>query len=957
MNLKFTILWNWQHCHRFTLFFNNFSRWLEETGRVEPETARQELLWEYDDLFKGTHAGIYIPLWASACKGRGDILMDAVTLDLIKTYNVWGYTPADMDGNPPDFIGQQFHFLCYLRAAALHALENGDETAEYEQAAADFTAGFLLDTVREVCAGIRRNCKAPVFAAAADELEKYAAVLAGGKGIDTGGISEAPLPSGAIPAELSCYGAYQHGRFPPRPDKPERLIPTTCTTNCGGRCALLVREQEDCILEIKAAPGAAAAGMRPCARGLLCRETYMSGRRLRYPMRRAGERGEGRFRRISWEEAADIAAAQWLRIRDNYGPQARYVNYSSGVQSLLRPDAMIKRLANLDGGHLEWYNSYSTACIAFTMPYIYGDNRNGNSLDDILNTRLIILWGFNPDETVFGSERGHYLDKAKEKGIPIVAIDPRQSDTALSRAGEWIGIRPSTDAALADALAFVIWSEGLQDQHFMDTYCLGFDENHMAAGVPPGNSYHSYLFGEQDGIPKTAEWAEAITGVAAETIRKLARRYAQTKPACLLQGWGPQRTACGEQTVRGIAMLACLTGNVGISGGSAGGPGGRSLQVPGFPVPANPCPGKIPSFAWTTAIERGTGMTPEQDGLQGTERLSCNIKLMCNFAGNVLINQHGDINNTIRILKDTAKCEFIMVSDVLMTSSACFADLLLPAASSLEQENIALPWNSGHYILHNARLTKPLFGSRFEYFFIEALAGRIGLVDGWTEGCADPAQWLEKMYAGFHKKMPELPDYETFKKQGGYFFRNIKPYIAYADQIRDPPGHPFNTPSGKIEIFSRRMFDLNRPLEVPAIPRYVPPPEGPFDPLREKYPLQLIGYHTKRRTHSTHDTNPKLERLDPQRLWMNPLDAGERFLADGDMAEIFNDRGRIRIPVFVTRRIIPGVTALSQGAWYTPDKDGTDILGSINVLTSARLTPFARGNAHHTCLVEVRKYG
>jgi anaerobic dimethyl sulfoxide reductase subunit A len=426
-----------------------------------------------------------------------------------------------------------------------------------------------------------------------------------------------------------------------------------------------------------------------------------------------------------------------------------------------------------------------------------------------------------------------------------------------------------------------------------------------------------------------------------------------------MQGNGPQRTACGEQTVRAIAALTALTGNIGIPGGSAGGTGGRTMfpYAMGFPIPKSPYPGSIPSFQWTRAIEHATEMTPEADGVVGVQKLDVNIKLVFNFAGNTLINQHSDINNTVRILKDTGKCEFILASDVLMTPSARFADVLLPGASSLEQENMSQPWGGGNYLLYNAKLIDPLFGSRFEYPFIEGIARRIGLYDAFSEGHANAGEWLEAVYATFRKAMPDLPEFSIFKKDGGHSFKQLKTQIAYADQIRDPANNPFKTPSGKIEIFSPRLYGLNRHDEVPGTPAYVPPPEGPQDPLREKYPLQLIGYHTKRRTHSTHDSNRWLEAVDPQRLWIHPEDAAERGLKNEEKADIYNDRGRVRIPVFVTTRIIKGVVAMSQGGWYTPDQEGTDVRGSINVLTSIKPTPLARGNPQHTNLVEVAKSG
>jgi anaerobic dimethyl sulfoxide reductase subunit A len=375
----------------------------------------------------------------------------------------------------------------------------------------------------------------------------------------------------------------------------------------------------------------------------------------------------------------------------------------------------------------------------------------------------------------------------------------------------------------------------------------------------------------------------------------------------------------------------------------------------GYPIPKSPYSGIIPSFQWTRAIEQGTAMTPEADGLEGVEKLGSNIKLVFNFAGNTLINQHSDVNNTVRILRNTKKCEFILASDVLMTPSARFADILLPGASSLEHENMSQPPGGGSYLLYNAQLIEPVFGSCFEYAFLEGMARGLGLHEAWTEGRSGPGEWLAWIYGVFRQELPELPEFGEFKKKGGYSFKNPRTLIAYEDQIRDPAGHPFKTPSGKIEIFSPRLYNLNRRHEVPGIPSYVPPPEGPQDPLREKYPLQLIGYHTKRRTHSTHDSNRWLEAVDPQRLWIHPADAENRRLKDGDEADIFNDRGRVRIPVFVTPRVIRGVVALSQGAWYTPDGEGTDRRGCINVLTSVRPTPLARGNPQHTNLVEVVK--
>lgn len=169
-------------------------------------------------------------------------------------------------------------------------------------------------------------------------------------------------------------------------------------------------------------------------------------------------------------------------------------------------------------------------------------------------------------------------------------------------------------------------------------------------------------------------------------------------------------------------------------------------------------------------------------------------------------------------------------------------------------------------------------------------------------------------------------------------------------------GIPFKTPSGKIEIFCKALHDLGNPEEIGGLPVYFEPREGYEESLKGKYPLQMIGYHTKRRTHSIHDQNRLMEELDPPAIWMNPKDAEARGIEDGELVEVFNDRGVVRIPANVTERIIEGACAMSQGGWYTPDKDGVDTRGSINVLTFAdKPTPIAKGNPQHSNLVDIRK--
>lgn len=211
---------------------------------------------------------------------------------------------------------------------------------------------------------------------------------------------------------------------------------------------------------------------------------------------------------------------------------------------------------------------------------------------------------------------------------------------------------------------------------------------------------------------------------------------------------------------------------------------------------------------------------------------------------------------------------------------------------------------------------------------------------------------MRALYEKLRQEEPELPDYGQFSRAMGHKYRHQPENTAFKKQIEDPERHPFPTPSGKIELYSERLKSSG---ELPAIPRYVPSFEGP-ESADGRYPLQLIGFHVKNRCHSIHGNNEAMEDLEPHRLWINPEDAARRGLTQGDEAEVFNDRGRLRICVYITRRIMPGVAAIPQGAWFRPE-GGVDMGGNINTLTTQRPSPLARGNPQHSNLVEVIKAG
>ena len=945
-------LWTW---HRFAEFFSCRDKAMKICGEFADWNLHTRREWEleYDFLFRGTDAGRNIPLWASVSKEE-QVLQNQTTLEVIHFYHRLGYRPVLMEGNPADYIGEQLRFLAYLTAALSGKMGKTAEAEDIRRARDRFISDYVLDTAKMVRDAVGRRTE---FAGYAWFMKLLLQALADFEEVES---ELRSVLKAEDEAEMAWRTVIENGLCPPIADEPPRTINTAGLNNCGGICVIRPTVSEGCMLDIRSDTSSNNPQIRACVRGRGYRKTFLNPGRLRYPMKRLGKRGSGKFERISWEEAVDLLAENWKRIKAAYGPGSRYVIYATGVEGILQPRDMAKRLLALDGGFLDYFNSYSSACVNYTTPYIFGTDICGNSPADMQNTKLLILWGDNPAETIFGPERNYYLSQLKEKGIRIIVIDPRQSQTAVAYADQWIPINPASDSALADAMAYVIWSENLQDQHFMDIYCLGFDEEHMPEGISEGSglSYHSYLFGRQDGIPKTPEWAESITGIPAEAIRNLAREYALAKPACIIPGLGPQRHGNGEQTTKGLCMLACLTGNVGIPGGGAAGNGNvfehRAPELSGSCV-TNPYPGKIPVFLWTKAIEHGDKMTASEDRVEGMERLESNIKMIVNLAGNTLVNQHSDINDTIRILEDESKCEFIVTSDIFMTSSARYSDLLLPATSVFEGSNIVAPWRGNNYFLRNNQVIAPLFECRFEWEWQKELAKKLGIYKEFIDGKPEVEQWLRESYEKMRKEEPGLPEYEIFCEAGGWQFQDPVCYIAFEKEIADPENHPFATPSGKIEIFSKRLYDFHQP-DIPPIPRYVPCPEGPEDSLRKKYPLQLIGWHTRRRCHSIHDNNEWQDEVETPGLWIHPQDAKVRGIHDGDLVEVWNDRGRVRIPAVVTRRVKAGVAAMSQGGWYTPDKEGTDVRGSINVLTSAKNpTPLAKGNPQHTNLVEVRR--
>lgn len=757
---------------------------------------------------------------------------------------------------------------------------------------------------------------------------------------------------------------------------------SSCVVNCGSRCPLRLHVQDGVVVRVETDNlGDDEFGshqVRACVRGRSVRQRIYNPDRLKYPMKRVGPRGSGEFEQISWEEAFDLIADKIKELVEDYGNESIYLNYGTGtlgavVAKSWPPSATpIARLMNCYGGYLNHYGDYSAAQIESGLPYTFGNTWadtwvTNNSIEDIVNSKLMIYFGNNPGETrMSGGGMIYSLQKYKQmSGAKMIVIDPRYTDTAVTAADEWIPIRPGTDAALINALAYVMITEDLHDQEFLDTYCIGFDKDHMPEGYEDQDSYKDYILGTgADGTAKTPEWASLITGIPATKIVQLAREIALTKPCFITQGWGPQRQANGEQTSRAIPMLAILTGNIGIHGGGTGArESSFRIGMVGFPTLENPVKTYISVFNWPDAIMHATEMTALKDGVIGKDKLDVPIKFIWNYAGNTLINQHADVNYTAELLGNESKCEMIVTVDVHMTPSAKFSDILLPDTTNFEKMDIAMNGDASSmgYAIFCEPAIEPMFETMHVYDMCAEIAKRLGVEEKFTEG-RTVEDWLHYCIDETRKSNPDWPDFESFRDMGIYKVSNPgDPYVAYQGFREDPEENPLLTPSGKLEIFSSRLHEIGQTWEleegdlITGLPIYVPTWEGVSDPLRKTYPLQFISAHYKQRTHSTYGNVAWMKEVAPQEVWINPIDAEPRGIQNGDYVYVYNDRGRTRIPARVTPRIVPGVVHLSEGAWYDPDEEGVDHGGCANILTRYRPSPLAKGDPMHTALVEVEK--
>jgi biotin/methionine sulfoxide reductase len=694
------------------------------------------------------------------------------------------------------------------------------------------------------------------------------------------------------------------------------------------------------------------------------RETYLEkGVRSN----RAGRGGEP-FVRVTWDRAIDLVAAELERVKRDHGNEAIFAGSYGWASSgrLNHPRTLLKRLLNLHGGFTDHVLDYSRAAAMVIVPHVVGsEDPVGIKLtawDSIIeNAELILSFGgmapknFQIDSGGMGVHRGNdWMRRIRCAGIDVVYMSPLRSDISEVLDARWLPIRPNTDTAMMLGIAHTLYAEGLHDRDFLDRYCSGFDV------------FARYLTGATDGVPKSAEWAAPICEIDADTIRDLARR-ATSRRTMITLAYSLQRGDHGEQPIWMGITLAAMLGQIGLPGGgfgvgygSMGTKGMRRAPAPLRAMPAgnNPTGRFIPVSRITDML-----LSPGESYDFNGKRLTYPDIHMVMWGGGNPFHHHQDIN---KLLRGWQKPDTIVVQEIFWTPVARFADIVLPACSTLERDDISAGWwDNVVYAMKQA--IPPIGESRSDFAIVAALAERLGHGAAFTEG-RDEIGWVRFLYDSLADTLSQeqmsLPEFGRFWQDGRVVLPEAAtPFVLFQDFRRDPKAHPLGTPSGKIEIYSSTIASFGYD-DCPGHPTWLEPSEWLGSKLAERHPLHLISNQPGPRLHGQLDPSPlsmaqKVHGREP--LWINPGDAEHRGIRDGDIVHVHNDRGACLAGAHVTDAIRPGVVQLATGAWYDPadaSRAGTlDKHGNPNVLTLDKGTSkLAQAPAAHSLLVEVERW-
>ncbi|WP_432701230.1 molybdopterin guanine dinucleotide-containing S/N-oxide reductase [Kluyvera cryocrescens] len=714
------------------------------------------------------------------------------------------------------------------------------------------------------------------------------------------------------------------------------------------------------------------------------RDQVHSKTRVRYPMVRKGflaspenpqgVRGQDEFVRVSWDDALALIDRQHRRIRDSYGPASIFAGSygwrSNGV--LHKAATLLQRYMSLAGGYTGHLGDYSTGAAQAIMPHVVGGNevyQQQTSWPMVLeHSDVVVLWSANPLNTLkiswnASDEQGlPYFEQLRQSGKRLICIDPMRSETVafFGESMEWIAPHMGTDVAMMLGIAHTLVVNEWHDAEFLARYTTGFP------------TFADYLLGSNDGEAKSAEWAAAICGVSADKIRELADIF-RKNTTMLMSGWGMQRQQFGEQKHWMLVTLAAMLGQIGTPGGgfglsyhfaNGGNPTRRAAvlaSMQGTVKGGVDAVDKIPVARIVEALEN-PGAPYQHNGL---DRHFPDIRFVW-WAGGANFTHHQDTNRLIRAWQ---KPELVVISECNWTAAARHADIVLPATTSFERNDLTMTGDySNQHLVPMKRVVMPRDEARDDWQVFADLSElwQSGGRERFTEGKSE-LQWLETFYniaaeRGASQQVA-LPPFERFWQANELIempeSEQNAAFVRFGAFRADPQANPLKTPSGKIEIYSERIASFQYP-DCPPHPMWLEPDEwhGNAQPGQ----LQLLSAHPAHRLHSQLNHTSLREQYavaGREPLTLHPQDAQARQINDGDVVRLWNHRGQVLAGVVVSEDIKPGVMCLHEGAWPDLDLQAGGICknGAVNVLTkdipSSRL---GNGCAGNTALAWVEKY-
>ncbi|MEJ0015374.1 MAG: molybdopterin guanine dinucleotide-containing S/N-oxide reductase [Acetobacteraceae bacterium] len=652
-------------------------------------------------------------------------------------------------------------------------------------------------------------------------------------------------------------------------------------------------------------------------------------------------RGRDEFVAVSWDRALDLLAAELGRVRDAFGPGAIFGG-SYGWSSAGRfhhAQSQIHRFLNIAlGGYVRSVNSYSAGASTVMLPHILGPLeavcRRGVTWEQVAaHTDVVLALGGMPlrnSAVAAGGVTRHVergaMAEAQRRGARFILVSPLRDDLPEEAAADWYQVVPNTDTALLLGVAHTLASENLHDRDFLDRFCTGYPV------------FEDYLLGRSDGQPKDAAWAAAICGVPEATIAGLARAMAGRR-TLIAVAHALQRAEHGEQPIWMAAVLAAMLGQIGLPGGgfayalgtlSHYGRREVAVPLPTLPQGRNRVADFIP-VARVSDMLLHPGDTIDYNG----RRLTYPDIRLVYWAGGNPFHHHQDLN---RLRRAFARPDTLVVHETAWTATARHADIVLPATMTLERNDIGSS-SADSVMVAMHRVAPPIGEARDDYAILSAMAERLGRGEAFTEG-RDTDAWLRHLYARTQAALAaagqDAPDFDTFWQRGELALPMAPDDGGIVGAFRrDPEAHPLPTPSGKVEIFSATIAGFGY-ADCPGHPVWLPPADVPD----ARHPLRLIANQPARRLHSQldfgeHSLAGKHRGREVAR--MNPADAAERGIAEGDIVRLFNDRGACLAGVALSADVQRGAVNLSTGAWYDPADPNEDaslcVHGNPNVLT------------------------